>query len=448
MSGRAAQRLASGGVTAEEARLRRRALVASTVGTVIEWYDFGLYGLAAGLVFPQIFFPKSDPTVSVLSAFAVFAVGYIARPLGALLFGHFGDRIGRKSALVATVLLMGAGTFLVAFVPSYASIGIWGAVALSVLRMLQGIGVGGEWSGSILVAMEWAAGGRRGLFASWPQIGVPAGNVMANLAIMAASAMTGAAFASWGWRLPFLASFLLIIIGLWIRLGLEETPIFRQIQEQRRLARRPLVEVVRTTWAQILAVMFLRISELASFIIYSIYVFTFAVQRRGFDRNFILAAVLAGLCAECAMVPIAGALADRFGRKRVFITGVVLTGVMGFVYFAGFATGSPIVITLVIILAFLPHGLQYGAEGALVAETFPAHLRYSGSSIGYQFASVLGGGVAPFIATALFNRDPSGFLVAAYLALTALISLIAVGFVKDRHGGEADAALIAAPIPE
>jgi MFS family permease len=448
MSGMAAQRLASGGVTAEEARLRRRALVASTVGTVIEWYDFGLYGLAAGLVFPQIFFPKSDPTVSVLSAFAVFAVGYIARPLGALMFGHFGDRIGRKSALVATVLLMGAGTFLVAFVPSYATIGVWGAVALSVLRLLQGIGVGGEWSGSILVAMEWAAGGRRGLFASWPQIGVPAGNVMANLAIMAASFLTGESFATWGWRLPFLGSFLLIIVGLWIRLGLEETPIFRQIRAQRRTARRPLIEVVRTAWPQILAVMFLRMSELASFIIYSIYVFTFAVHRWGFSRNFILAAVLAGLCAECATVPIAGALADCFGRKRVFIAGVVLTGVMGFVYFAGFATGSPIVITLVIILAFLPHGLQYGAEGALVAETFPAHLRYSGSSIGYQFASVLGGGIAPFIATALFDRDPSGFLVAAYLAITALISLIAVRFVVDRHGGEADAALIATPIPE
>lgn len=448
MARMATHQLASGGSATDVERLRRRAVVASTVGTVIEWYDFGLYGLCAGLVFSQVFFPKSDPTVGILSAFAVFAVGYIARPLGALMFGHFGDRIGRKSALVATILLMGAGTFLVAFVPPYASIGIWGAVALCVLRMLQGMGVGGEWSGSILVAMEWAKGEKRGLFASWPQIGVPAGILMANLAIMAASYFTGDSFIAWGWRLPFFASFLLVIIGLWIRLGLEETPVFQEIRDQQRMARQPLVEALRTTWRQILAVMFLRVSELASFIIYSVYVFTFAVHQWGFNRNFILAAVLAGLCAECVAVPVAGALADRVGRKKVFIAGVVLTGIMGFVYFAGFASGSPVIITLVIILAFVPHGIQYGAEGALIAEAFPARLRYSGSSIGYQFASVIGGGIAPFIATALFVRDPQGFLVAAYLAVTAIISLVATNFVVERRHGETDVALVAAPIPE
>jgi MFS family permease len=448
MTSTATHHPASGGLADDIEKLRRRAVVASTVGTVIEWYDFGLYGLCAGLVFSQIFFPKSDPTVGVLSAFAVFAVGYIARPLGALMFGHFGDRIGRKSALVATVLLMGAGTFLVGFVPSYASIGIWGAVALCVLRMLQGIGVGGEWSGSILVAMEWAKGEKRSVFASWPQIGVPAGTLAANLAIMAASYFTGNSFMTWGWRLPFVASFLLVIVGLWIRLGLEETPVFREIRDQQRMARKPLLEALRTMWRQIIAVMFLRVSELASFIIYSVYVFTFAVHYWGFSRNFILAAVLAGLCAECVTVPIAGALADRLGRKRVFMAGVVLTGIMSFIYFAGFATGSPVVITLVIVLAFLPHGIQYGAEGALIAEAFPARLRYSGSSIGYQFASVIGGGIAPFIATALFARDPHGFLIAAYLAVTAVISLVAASFVKERYYIEPNAALAVAPIPE
>lgn len=438
-------------------KLRRRALVASTVGTIIEWYDFGLYGLAASLVFPTLFFPRFDPVAGVLSAFAVFAVGYIARPLGGLLFGHFGDRIGRKGALVATVLLMGMGTGFVALVPTYGTVGIWGAVMLCVLRLLQGVGVGGEWSGSVLVAMEWAKGEKQGVAASWPQIGVPAGNVFANLAITGASFLAGVvagpgpvsneAFMTWGWRIPFALGFVLVAIGLWIRLGLEETPVFQHVVDTGAVVRQPILDAIKQTWPQIIAVVLLRASELVSFIIYSTFVYTFGVQVMHLSRNFLLVAVLIGLSVECVAVPIAGALADRFGRKTIFVIGVVLTGVMGFAYFAGFATGSAVIITAVIILAFIPHGLQYGAEGALVAEAFPDNLRYSGSSIGYQIASVFGAGLAPFIATLLLTADPHGYLVALYIAVASAVSLVGAWLIKG-HRRATVGAEIAASTPK
>lgn len=406
-------------------RQARRALVASTVGTVIEWYDFGLYAVAGGLVFPSEFFPRSDPVVGILSSFIVFAVGYVARPLGGVFFGHVGDRLGRKGALVATMLLMGVGTFLVALVPTYHTAGLWGAVALCVLRFLQGVGVGGEWSGSILVAMEWSKEGRRGLAASWPQIGVPMGTVLANLAVMGASVATGDAFLSWGWRLPFAASFLLVLVGLWIRVGVEETPVFDEVVRTETVASRPILDAIRTSWRAILLVTFLRMSELASFVVFGVFVYTFTVQMMHYDRNLILGAVMLGLAVECLVVPFAGALSDRIGRKRMFMIGAALSGLVGFAYFPGLSSGVPALIVLVVVLSFVPHGLQYGPEGALIAESFPAHLRYSGSSIGYQLASVLGASTAPFVATALLARDASGMLVAVYLLVCALVSLAA-----------------------
>jgi MFS family permease len=369
--------------------------------------------------------------VGILSSFIVFAVGYIARPLGGIVFGHYGDRIGRKSALVATVLLMGIGTFLVAFVPAYNEIGLWGAVILCILRFLQGVGVGGEWSGSILVAMEWAKPGKRGLFASWPQIGVPLGAVLSNLAMVAASFMTGDGFMTWGWRLPFGFSFVLVIIGLWIRVGVEETPAFQQVVRNNAVQSAPILEAFRTAWRTILLTMFLRMSELASFVVFSIFVFTLGVQMLHLSRNFILVCVLAALALECVAVPLSGAMSDRFGRKRVFMIGVALSGLIGFVYFAGFSTGSPALIALMIVLSLIPHGIQYGPEGALIAESYPAHLRYSGSSMGYQLASILGAATAPFIATALMAQDPKGYLVACYLFVAAAISLTAAAFLKE-----------------
>jgi MFS family permease len=417
------------------ARAARRATLASTVGTVIEWYDFGLYAVAGGLVFPTEFFPQSDRVVGILSSFIVFAVGYIARPLGGLLFGHFGDRLGRKGALVATVMLMGVGTFLVAIVPNYQAIGLWGAVALCVLRFVQGVGVGGEWSGSILVAMEWSGEGKRGLAASWPQIGVPMGTVLANLAVVGASLATGDAFMTWGWRLPFALSLVLVGVGLWIRVGVQETPVFREVVRADAVSRRPVLDAIRTSWREILLTMFLRMSELASFVVFGVFVYTFTVQMMHYDRNLILAAVMLGLAVECLVVPFAGMLSDRIGRKRMFMIGAALSGLVGFAYFPGLASGSTAIVVLVVVLSFIPHGLQYGPEGALIAESFPAHLRYSGSSIGYQLASVLGASTAPFIATSLLTRDPSGNLVAVYLLICALISLAAAALLKRQVVG-------------
>src|SRR6201987_4329759 len=224
----------------------RKAGFAATVGTTIEWYDFFIYGTAAGLIFPKLFFPNEDPLTGTLASFGTYFIGFVGRPIGAAILGHYGDRIGRKATLIATLMLMGIATFLVAFVPSYASIGIWGAIILTVLRMLQGIGVGGEWGGSVLISMEWARGhGRRGFIASWPQFGVPSGLFLSNLVILGFSAWSGADFQAWGWRVPFLLSIVLIGIGLWIRLGILETPVFRQLVEEKRIERAPIVEVVK-----------------------------------------------------------------------------------------------------------------------------------------------------------------------------------------------------------
>ena len=420
--------------TPEDVRASRRAVIASTVGTVIEWYDFGLYGIAAGLIFPTLFFPNSDPMVGVLNSFLVFGVGYVARPIGALVFGHYGDRLGRKGALLATVLMMGFGTFLVTFVPSYAHVGIWGAVCLCVLRFLQGLGVGGEWGGSVLVAMEWARPGRRGLFASWPQIGVPAGTLLANIVLALTSFATGSAFMDWGWRIPFALSAVMLVVGVYIRLGVSETPVFRRVVAERRVEKLPVLEALRKTWPQIILTSLLRMSELSTFIVFTVFVFTIGVQMLHYSRNFILVALLFGLAAECVVVPTSGALSDRFGRKFMFILGVALSGLSGFLYFAGFASGSPVIIFLVIVLTLIPHGLQYGPEAALISENFTPRLRYSGSSIGYQLASILGGGPTPFIATSLLIRDPSGYLVAGYLLLCAVISIGAAAFMREgRH---------------
>ncbi|HKO10071.1 MAG TPA: MFS transporter [Alphaproteobacteria bacterium] len=415
----------------EERRQSRRAVIASTIGTVIEWYDFGLYSIAAGLVFPSLFFPTFDPLVGALNSFLVFAVGYIARPVGALVFGHFGDRLGRKGALVATMLLMGIGTFIVALVPTYNEIGLWGAVILSVLRFLQGMGVGGEWGGAILVAMEWGGPGRRGLYASLPQMGVPMGTLLANLLFGGASFAAGSAFMTWGWRIPFALSIFLVVIGVYIRLGIAETPVFRRMAEENRIERLPVLEALRRNYRQIISVAFLRISELSVFIVFTVLVFTIGVQTLHLSRDFILMALLAGLAIECVSVPIAGALSDRIGRKRMFMIGAVAAGIYSFIYYAGLGSGSTTIIFIVIALSLIPHGLQYGSEAALITESFTARLRYSGSSIGYQLASLLGGGPTPVIAGVLLIKDQSGYLIACYLALCSVISVIAALTLKE-----------------
>jgi MFS family permease len=415
----------------------RRAIVASTVGTTIEWYDYFLYSTVTPLVFAALYFPNSDPLTSQLNAFAVYFVGFIARPIGAAIFGHYGDRIGRKAALIASLLLMGLGTFLVALVPGYAAIGIAGGIILSILRFVQGIGVGGEWGGSVLLSMEWGRHGRRGFNASWPQFGVPAGLLLANLSVLFFSLISGADFVNWGWRIPFLLSIILVGIGLWIRLGILETPLFQQLAAQQRLERQPVVHVVKRYPKEIILSALARMSEQAPFYIFTAFVFTFAVGAPpglGFDRNFILLPVLVASILGFIMIPLFGHLSDIYGRRPVYIIGAALTGIYGFIYFGLIGTLVPALVFIAIAISLIPHDMQYGPQAALIAESFPGRVRYSGASLGYQLASVFAGGPAPLIAVALFAAFRTGTAVAFYILACAVVSIIAVALMKERAG--------------
>lgn len=413
----------------------RKAVVASTIGTTIEWYDFFIYGTAAGLVFGKLFFPNEDPLTATLAAFGTYFVGFVGRPIGAAIFGHYGDRIGRKATLIATLLCMGIATFLIAFVPTYETIGIWGAVILTILRMLQGIGVGGEWGGSVLLAMEWArTHGQRGLIASWPQFGVPCGLFLANLAILAFSTWSGDQFFTWGWRIPFALSIILVGVGLWIRLGIMETPVFQQLLNQDRIERAPIMEVIKKQPREIILSALLRMSEQAPFYIFTAFIFAYATVTLHMSRDLVLTAVLAAACLSFITIPLSGHLSDRVGRRKLYLIGAAITGVFGFAYFAMVDTAIPWVVFIAIVLSLIPHDIQYGPQAALIAEAFTPRLRYSGASLGYQLASIIAGGPAPLIATALFAAYQTGYAIAVYIAACAVVSIIATALMPDYTG--------------
>ncbi|RXH40015.1 MFS transporter [Bradyrhizobium zhanjiangense] len=424
----------------EHQRQLRRAVIASTVGTAIEWYDFFLYSTVTGLVFAKLFFPQSDPWVGTLEAFAIYAVGFVARPIGAAIFGHYGDRIGRKSTLIATLLLMGLATAAVAVVPTYASIGIWGAVILTVLRFIQGVGVGGEWGGSVLMSMEWARSDRsRGLIASWPQFGVPCGLFLANLAVLAFSQMAGDQFLAWGWRIPFALSIILVGVGLYIRLGILETPVFSKLVAERQVDRTPMLTVIREYPKEILLSAFARMSEQAPFYIFTAFVFSYGIGTLHVSRDFLLTAVLSASVLSFVSIPLCGHISDQIGRKNMYMIGAAVTGIFGFVYFALLNTGWPTIIFLAIILSLIPHDMQYGPQAALIAESFTGRLRYSGSSLGYQLASVIAGGPAPLIATWLFGTFHSATAIAVYIAICAVMTLAATAMMTDYTGKDINA---------
>ena len=423
----------AGGLTEAAHRSQlRRAVVASTIGTTIEWYDFFLYSTVTGLVFAKLFFPHSDPLIGTLDAFGVYAVGFVARPVGAAIFGHWGDRLGRKSALIATLMLMGLATFLVGVVPPYASIGAWGAVILTLLRLIQGIGVGGEWGGSVLLAMEWArSNSSRGLVASWPQFGVPAGLFLANLAVLVFSAISGPSFVTWGWRVPFLLSILLVGVGLWIRLGILETPTFRRLAAENRLEKAPVAEVLRRQPKEVILSAFARMGEQAPFYIFTAFVFSYGTGELKVSRDLLLISVLCAAVLSFFTVPFSGHLSDRFGRRRIYILGAVVTGVYTWIYFGLLNTAVPVAIFFGIVLSLIPHDLMYGPQAALIAESFTGRLRYSGASIGYQLASIIAGGPAPLIATGLLAAYHNWVAIAAYMTACALISVIATALMAD-----------------
>jgi len=425
---------------AEHSAQLRKAVIASTVGTAIEWYDFFLYGTAAGLVFGKLYFPNQDPLSATLLAFTTYFIGFVGRPIGAAIFGHYGDRIGRKATLIATLLCMGLATFAIAFVPTYDSIGIWGAIILTVLRMLQGIGVGGEWGGSVLLSMEWSRShGQRGLVAAWPQFGVPCGLLLSNLAVLAFSAWAGSDFAVWGWRIPFALSIILVGVGLWIRLGILETPVFKEILEKKQVETAPVVEVIRKQPKEIILSAFLRLSEQAPFYVFTAFIFAYAVGTLKMDRNLILSAVMVAALVSFFTIPLAGHISDRIGRKTMYLIGVVVMGLFGFLYFGMVDTAIPSAVFIAIVLSLIPHDLQYGPQAALIAESFTPNLRYSGCSLGYQLASIIAGGPAPLIATALFATYHTGYAIAIYIAACSVISLVAAGLMPDFTGKDISA---------
>jgi metabolite-proton symporter len=420
---------------AEHTRQLRRAVVASTIGTAIEWYDFFLYSVVTGLVFAKLFFPNDDPLTGTLNAFGVYFVGFLARPVGAAIFGHYGDRIGRKSTLIITLLLMGIATFLVALVPTYEQIGIWGAILLTVLRFIQGVGVGGEWGGSVLMSMEWCkTHGSRGFIASWPQFGVPCGLFLANLAVLAFSQMSGDQFLTWGWRIPFFLSLILVAVGLWIRLGIMETPVFSKLVAERKIEKTPILEVIKRQPKEILLSAFARMAEQAPFYIFTAFIFAYGVGALKVERDFLLVAVMCAAILSFIAIPLSGHISDLIGRKRMYMIGAVVTGIFGFVYFGMLNTGSLVVIFIAIFVSLIPHDMMYGPQAALIAESFTGRLRYSGSSLGYQLASIIAGGPAPLIATWLYGKYQTPYVIALYIAACAIITLIAVAMMTDYTG--------------
>ena len=417
----------------------RTVAFASLIGTTIEWYDFFLYGTAAALVFNRLFFPTFDPLTGTLASFGTYAVGFVARPFGGIIIGHYGDRVGRKSMLVLTLVVMGVATFLIGLLPTYDQIGPWAAVALVVLRVAQGFGVGGEWGGAVLMAVEHAPRGARGFYGSWPQIGVPAGLLLSTAVFTAFSWLPEDQFLAWGWRVPFLLSIFLVALGLVIRMRILETPAFVRIKSQALAARQPILEVLQRYPKQVLLAMGARFAENGAFYIFSVFVLTYATQRAKIDRQIVLNGILIGAAVELAAIPLFGALSDRIGRRPVYLFGAVMTALLAFPLFAALDRGSPALIALALVAAFsLSHGAMYAPQAAFMSELFDARVRYSGASLGAQLASVFAGGLAPFVGTGLLRAGYGRGAVALYVVGLAFVTIAAVLAASETHRAEVD----------
>jgi metabolite-proton symporter len=404
-----------------------RVVLASFIGTSIEWYDFFLYGTAAALVFNKLFFPTLDPLAGTMASFATYAVGFFARPLGGVVFGHYGDRIGRKSMLVITLLMMGLSTFLIGALPTYDRIGLLAPVALAVLRFVQGLGVGGEWGGAVLLAAEHGQPGRRGFYASSAQAGVPAGLLLANGAFAAASSLPEDQFLSWGWRVPFLAGAVLLGLGLFVRLHILETPLFAEAQARGATSPRPLVDLVRTHPRNLLLAMGARFAENACFYIFTVFIFVYASELRGFARGNILLGVLFASALQLVLIPAFAALSDRVGRRPVYLAGALFLGLFAFPFFWLVDSGVPALLWLALVLGLTAVAAMYGPQAAFFSELFGTKVRYSGASLGSQLAAPFAGGLAPMVATSLLSwSGGQPWPVALYMIGMVLITFCSV----------------------
>ena len=419
-------------------------LSASTIGTAIEWYDFFLYGFLAATVFPKVFFPTLDPVAGTIASFTTNFVGFLARPIGGAFFGWFGDRVGRKSTLIATLLLMGIATALMGFLPGYAQIGLAAPILLSILRFLQGAGVGGEWGGSVLLSMEFGDDRRRGFWTSWPQTGVPVGLALSALAVLAFQALfPGTAFFTIGWRIPFLLSAVLIVVGLYIRLRILETPAFRRVKQEGRLSHIPVLEVFRHYWREIILSALLRSAEQAPFYIFTTFLLAYGVKVLKLSTNLLYAGLVITAIISFVMMPIYSAISDRVGRKRWYMIGCVLMAAFAFPYFILLQTKIAVIVVITIVLSIsFFHDWLYGPQAALISERFGTSLRYSGASLGYQLASITAGGPAPIIATYLVANSktiigptaPSYTLIAGFIIFMAVVSFISTALLREYSG--------------
>ena len=421
-----------------------KVVFASLIGTAVEWYDFFLYGSAAALVFGPLFFPDSEPAAATLLAFGTYAVGFAARPLGGIVFGHFGDKVGRKQMLIYALLLMGIATFAIGLLPTYATIGIAAPLLLVLCRLLQGFAVGGEWGGAVLMAAEHGDDRRRGYWSSWPQAGVPLGNLLSAAVLwVLATLQSDATFEAWGWRIPFLLSAVLVLIGLYVRLTIEESPVFAENQAKLETEADsgspsiPFFEVIMRYPREVLIAMGMRMAENISYYIFTIVVLTYVTDYLGLSQDVAIRGVLIASAIEFVLIPIIGALSDRVGRRPLYIAGAVGVGVWGFVFFPLLDTENSTVIVVAILGGLLFHALMYAPQSAFFSELFGTSVRYSGASVGYQLASVFAGGLAPLIAVWLLTDnvdDPNTAAVGIYLALAAAISLVATLCAKETRG--------------
>ncbi|MET7331523.1 MFS transporter [Nonomuraea sp. NPDC005650] len=427
------------------AQQTRRVILASLIGTSLEWYDFFLYTTAATLVFPKLFFPALDPFNATLASLTTNAVAFVARPLGGIVFGHFGDRAGRKTVLVVTLLVMGVSTFLIGVLPGYASVGVLAPILLATLRFVQGLGLGGEWGGAVIMSLEHGDGRRRGFNASWPQVGVPAGYVLATgLLTLLSFTLSDAAFLSWGWRVPFLLSGVLVFVGLWVRLRVSESPLFAEVEEQGAKAELPLLEVLRTHPRALLSAFTARIGVDVAFYTFTAFIIVYLTTVLKLPRSYALNAVLIGSALQLALIPLAGALSDRFGRRPVYFAGVVAAAVWAFAFFPLLDTMSFPLIALAAVVALVTHAAMYGPQAAFIAELFSTRLRYSGASMGYQLAGIVGGALAPIIALSLFDTYKTTVAVSIYVVISLAVTALGLAIAPETR----DLDLAAKPEPK